>query len=139
MKFWKMSLILNTLGCILKVMQTLSNAKCTLKKQPGESYVCFAQQGLGASTLLILCWKCSMKLWCPLCFTAVRFGVLVKMICLDTVFLKFCKFLLGLKSCASSCTVYGELGCYPVTLTIQIRIISYIFVKANFIQRKQNL
>ena len=44
---------------------------------------------------------------------------------LDTVFLKFCKFLLGLKSCTPSCMVYGELGCYPVSLTIQIRIISY--------------
>ena len=58
---------------------------------------------------------------------------------LDTVFLKFCRFLLGLKSCTSSCMVYGELGCYPVSLTIQIGIISYMLVKANFIQRKQNL
>ena len=44
---------------------------------------------------------------------------------LDTVFLKFCKYLLGLKSCTPNCMVYGELGCYPVSVTIQIRIISY--------------
>ena len=44
---------------------------------------------------------------------------------LDTVFLKFCKYLLGLKSCTPNCMIYGELGCYPVSVTIQIRIISY--------------
>ena len=49
---------------------------------------------------------------------------LAKMI-LDTVFLKFCKYLLGLKSYTTNCMVYGELGCYPVSVTIQIRIISY--------------
>ena len=44
---------------------------------------------------------------------------------LETVFLKFCKFLLGLKSTTPNCMVYGETGCYPVSLTIQIRITSY--------------
>ena len=44
---------------------------------------------------------------------------------LDTVFLKFYKYLLGLKSCTPNCMIYSELGCYPVSVTIQIRIISY--------------
>ena len=44
---------------------------------------------------------------------------------LETVFLKFCKYLLGLKSSTPNCMVYGETGCYPVSLTTQIRIISY--------------
>ena len=69
-------------------------------------------------------------------YTAARFGVLVKKHLLDTVFLKFCKVLLGLKLCTPSCMVYGELGCYPVSLTIQIRIISYWLKLASFKENK---
>ena len=56
---------------------------------------------------------------------AVRFGGFGKNDMLDTVFLKFYKYLLGLKSCTPNCMIYSELGCYPVSVTIQIRIISY--------------
>ena len=46
-------------------------------------------------------------------------------IVVDMVFLKFCKYLLGLKSSTPNCMVYGELGSYPVSLTIKIRLISF--------------
>ena len=44
---------------------------------------------------------------------------------LDVVQLKFSKYLLGLKSSTPNCMVYGELGCYPVSLSIKLRMISY--------------
>ena len=43
----------------------------------------------------------------------------------DMVFIKFCKYLLGLKSSTPNCMVYGELGSYPVSLTIKIGLISF--------------
>ena len=43
----------------------------------------------------------------------------------DMVFLKFCKYLLGLKSSTPNSLVYGELGSYPVSLTIKIRLIGF--------------
>ena len=46
-------------------------------------------------------------------------------IVVDMVFLKFCKYLLGLKSSTPNCMVYGELGSYPVSLTIKIRLIGF--------------
>ena len=40
----------------------------------------------------------------------------------DTVFRKFCKYLLGLKSSTPNCMVHGDLGSYPVSLTITVRL-----------------
>ena len=48
-----------------------------------------------------------------------------KNIVLDTVYLKFCKYHLGLKTSAPNCMVYGELGTYPISLTIKVRLVSY--------------
>ena len=44
---------------------------------------------------------------------------------LDMVQLKFYKSLLGLKPSTPNCMVYGELGCYPVSLSIKIRMVGY--------------
>ena len=44
---------------------------------------------------------------------------------LETVHLKFCKYLLGLKASTPSCMVYGELGRLPLKFYINNRIISY--------------
>ena len=44
---------------------------------------------------------------------------------LDAVLLKFCKYLLGLKPSTPNCMVYGELGCYPVSLSIKTRMVGY--------------
>ena len=44
---------------------------------------------------------------------------------LDSVYLKFCKYLLGLKTSTPNCMVYGELGAYPVSITIKVRMVSY--------------
>ncbi len=44
---------------------------------------------------------------------------------LETVFLKFCKYLLGLKNSTPNCMVYGEVGCYPVSVHIKVRMIVY--------------
>ena len=46
-------------------------------------------------------------------------------IVVDMVFLKFCKYFLGLKSSTPNCMVYGELGSYPVSLTRKIRLIGF--------------
>ena len=46
---------------------------------------------------------------------------------LETVFLKFCKYLLGLKSSTPNCMVYGEVGCYPISVHIKVRMIVYWF------------
>ena len=48
-----------------------------------------------------------------------------KNIVLDTVYLKFCKYLLSLKTSTPNCMVYGELGTYPVSITIKVRLVSY--------------
>ena len=44
---------------------------------------------------------------------------------LDTVLLKFCKYLLGLKASTPNCMVYGELGCLPVHISIKMRMVGY--------------
>ena len=44
---------------------------------------------------------------------------------LETVQLKFFKYLLGLKQCTSSNMLYGELGIYPLDIHIKSRIIGY--------------
>ena len=44
---------------------------------------------------------------------------------LDVVFLKFCKYLLGLKTSTPNSMVYGELGCYPVSISIKLRMVGY--------------
>ena len=48
-----------------------------------------------------------------------------KNIVLDTVYLKFCKYLLSLKTSTPNCMVYGELGTDPVSITIKVRLVSY--------------
>ena len=48
-----------------------------------------------------------------------------KNIVLDTVYLKFCKYLLGLKTSTPNCMVFGELGTYPISVTIKVRLVSY--------------
>ena len=42
---------------------------------------------------------------------------------LETVFFKFCKYLQGLKSSTRNCIVYGETGCYPISIHIKVRMI----------------
>ena len=48
-----------------------------------------------------------------------------KNIVLDTMYLKFCKYLLGLKTSTLNCMVYGESGTYPISVTIKVRLVSY--------------
>ena len=44
---------------------------------------------------------------------------------LDVVFLKFCKYLLGLKASTPNCMVYGEVGGLPVSVNIERRMVGY--------------
>jgi hypothetical protein len=54
---------------------------------------------------------------------------------LETVQLKFCKYMLGLKQSTPNCMVYGETGKLPIELAIKTRMISYW---ANIVQGNQN-
>ena len=44
---------------------------------------------------------------------------------IETVQLKFYKYLLGLKKSTPSYIVYGELGVYPLDISIKVRMVSY--------------
>ena len=54
----------------------------------------------------------------------VRFGYGNNKI-LDIVQPKFSKYMLGLKSSTPNCMVYEELRCYPASLSIKLRMISF--------------
>ena len=43
----------------------------------------------------------------------------------ERLLLKFCKSLLHVKSSTPSCMVYGELGCYPLSVEIRARVLSF--------------
>ena len=57
---------------------------------------------------------------------------------LETIHLKFCKYLLNVKTSTPNCMIYGELGRYPVHITITTRIISYWFKLLSSKQTKLN-
>ena len=44
---------------------------------------------------------------------------------LDCVYLRYCKYLFGLKQSTPNCMIYGETGRYPVHIHITFRIINY--------------
>ena len=123
-----MSLTLSTVECFLKSTQTLINAKCTLKKQPVKLCLLCSAKGrvlqLPVDIMLEMFNKTVLPIKIIMLYGCEVWGF-GKNDMLNTVFLKFCKYLLGLKYCTPNCMVYGELGCYPVSVTIQIRIISY--------------
>ena len=54
---------------------------------------------------------------------------------IERVDLTFCKMLLHIQSSTPSFMVYGELGWYPLTIDIKIRMVSYW---AKFIDGKQS-
>ena len=44
---------------------------------------------------------------------------------IERIHLRFCKYILGLKSSTPNAMVYGEMGRYPLAITIKTRIISF--------------
>ena len=44
---------------------------------------------------------------------------------IEKVLLKFCKYILKLKSTTTNCMVYGELGRFPIDTAIETRVIGY--------------
>ena len=54
----------------------------------------------------------------------------------QSVFLKFCKYPLGLKSSTLNCMVYGETGCYPIFIHIKVRLIVYWLKLCSSDERK---
>ena len=46
-------------------------------------------------------------------------------IVIATVFFKFCKYFLGLKTSTPNCMVYGERGTFPISFAIKVRLVSF--------------
>ena len=44
---------------------------------------------------------------------------------IERVHLKFCKLILNIKKSTPDCMVYGELGRYPINISIKLRIVNY--------------
>ena len=44
---------------------------------------------------------------------------------IEKVHTKFCKFIFGVSKCSHNMPIYGELGCYPLSITIKQRMVCY--------------
>ena len=69
--------------------------------------------------------RVSTVVWHLFYCTDVKCGVMKIPISLKKVHTKFCKFIFGVSKCSHNMPIYGELGRYPLSITIKQRMVCY--------------
>ena len=111
------------LGVVFKSTGIVNNCKVHLKEQGTKAVFALLSKGRVLNLPVDVMLELFDKTVLPIMLYGCEIWGFGNNNMLETVFLKFSKYLLGLKSSTPNCMVYGETGCYPVSLAIQIRII----------------
>ena len=115
------------LGVVFKSTGSFNNCKVYLKEQATKAMFALLSKGRVLNLPVDVMLELFDKTVLPIMLYGCEIWGFGNNNILETVFLKFCKYLLGLKSSTPNCMVYGEVGCYPVSVHIKVRMIAYWF------------
>ena len=113
------------LGVVFSCNATFKKHKMYLKDQATKAMFALLSKGRRLKLPVDIMLDLFDKTVLPVLLYGCEVWGYEKNIVLDTVYLKFCKYLLSLKTSTPNCMVYGELGTYPVSITIKVRLVSY--------------
>ena len=113
------------LGIILKFNGNFDICRKTLKDQATRAMFSILSKGRRLSLPIDVQLDLFDKTVAPILLYGCEVWGYENTTLIEGVHLKFCKYLLGLKSSTPNCMVYGELGRYPLDITIKTRMISY--------------
>jgi len=113
------------LGVVFKSNSHFNMCKLNLKEQSTKAMFALLSKGRTLQLPVDIMLEMFEKTVLPIMLYGCEVWGYGKNDMLDTVFLRFCKHLLGVKTSTPNCMVYGELGCLPVSISIKRRLVAY--------------